>query len=259
MNYFLFEGARIAYEDIGHGQPVILVHGTLWHEPWGKFKQFLAKKFRVIVIHLPGYGSSGVVLGKVHDTSLMAQSLCGLVHHLEIPNAPIIALSMGTVVSLKAALTGQVKGKLILVGMPTRTFGVMVILSHILPKLISRNIAKINWVRKKILIASIGMNVGWHKEPINLARKFHTGIDKTSPEAIADVDYVQMVKELPHILSEVTNEKVFLYGQFDVQKTGAKAWGVKYTEIKNAGHDVFSDQPEQMMTLISSRLLPDIH
>lgn len=256
MNYFDFEGARVVYEDTGQGYPVILVHGTLWHQPWGKFRPLLASKYRVISLHLPGYGDSEVVPGKVHDTDLLARSLCRLVQHLQLREFSVIGLSLGTVVSLKAASLGVINGKLILAGMPTQTVGVMVTLSHWLPKIVLRQIAKIAFVREKILMASIRINVGRHKKELHMAKSFSSDINKTSPEAIADVDYVRMVKELPHLISEVANEKIFIYGQYDLQKKGANAWGIKYNIVKKAGHNVFADQPEEVFTLVT-KLLPD--
>lgn len=257
MNYFEFEKSRIAYDELGSGTPVMLVHGTLWYSPWGKFKYLLASSHRVIAIHLPGYGGSQAVPGRVHDTDLLAKALCGLVDHLGLKNAPLIGLSLGTVVAVKAARTGCVRGKLILAGMPTKTTGVMVWMSHWLPKFVLRKIAKLNFVREKILMVSIRENVGRHRREIRLAGSFKDAVNRTSPEAIADVDYVRLVKELPHTLSEIPNEKIFLYGQYDTQKTGAKAWGISYRVIKKSGHNIFYDQPEEAFRLVT-RLLPGI-
>jgi pimeloyl-ACP methyl ester carboxylesterase len=258
MNYFDFEGARVAYEDLGSGNPVILVHGAVVADPWGKFKPLLARQCRVIAIHLPGFGDSEAVHGKVHDTDLFARALCTLVNQLNLNAAPVIALSLGTVVAVKAAEKGCIRGQLMLAGMPTQTKGLMVKLSHFLPRVILRQLVRVNWIREKILLASLRVNVGRHREEIKWSREFAAKINKTSPEAIADVDYVTAVRQLPGNLDRITNDIRFVYGEYDPQKLGAGAWGLKYTIIKKSGHDVFSDQPQTMFKFVDSRLWPDI-
>lgn len=243
----------MAYEDLGsfdsaQTKPVILVHGAILADCWGKFKTMLAAKYRVIVIHLPGFGGSQVCPNRVHNTDLFARSLCTLVNNLNLNFAPVIGLSLGTVVIIKAAVKGCVKGKLILVGLPTTTRGFMINLTHYIPIFILRQMIKIDWIREKILMASLRVNVGRHGKEWEWSKKFGQMVSQTSPEAIADVDYVKAVKEIPGLLDQVKNEKVFVYGEYDIQKDRADIWGIKYAQIDKSGHDIFSDQPDKTLS-----------
>lgn len=259
MNHFEFAGAKIAFEDLGAGRPVILVHGAIVANPWGKFKPLMAKSHRVIAVHLPGFGRSETVLGRVHDTDLFAQVICQLARKLKIQDAPVIALSLGTIITLKAAQKGCLKGALVLAGMPTRVGGLMVWMGHIVPRWILRKIIRIGWIREKILMAALRINLGPHREEMHWSRTFAEKVNKTSPEALVDVDYIAEISALPHIVAEVKNRKIFIYGELDLQKDGATAWGLDFSTIKDGGHDVFSDQPELTLGRIieASRLFGD--
>ena len=54
------EAVDIAYSVLGHGPPVLLLHGfPQTHAMWGQIAQVLAKDHTVIVADLRGYGASG--------------------------------------------------------------------------------------------------------------------------------------------------------------------------------------------------------
>ncbi len=57
--YATVAGLRIHYKCLGTGPPVLLVHGggNDWHE-WKKNLAFIAQKFQVIALDLPGFGLS---------------------------------------------------------------------------------------------------------------------------------------------------------------------------------------------------------
>ena len=61
------DSVSIAYEDLGCGEPLVLLHGITesresWHEA-GYVEQFLQRKRRLILIDCRGHGQSG----KPHD------------------------------------------------------------------------------------------------------------------------------------------------------------------------------------------------
>ncbi|TIQ61153.1 MAG: alpha/beta fold hydrolase, partial [Mesorhizobium sp.] len=61
------DGVSIAYEDIGYGDPLMLLHGLTesresWHEA-GYVEQFLQRERRLILVDCRGHGRSG----KPHD------------------------------------------------------------------------------------------------------------------------------------------------------------------------------------------------
>jgi pimeloyl-ACP methyl ester carboxylesterase len=66
-------GGTVAYEALGHGAPVVLVHGTpSWSYLWRNVANELAGRFTVYVCDLLGYGTSEKREGQ--DVSIGAQT-----------------------------------------------------------------------------------------------------------------------------------------------------------------------------------------
>jgi pimeloyl-ACP methyl ester carboxylesterase len=58
-NEFKFEGQRVAYDVLGEGSPVVMVHGTPFSSyVWRSIARELASEYRVFVFDLLGYGQS---------------------------------------------------------------------------------------------------------------------------------------------------------------------------------------------------------
>jgi len=102
--FFNSNGVKIRYIDVGHGEPVVLVHGfTGSIGSWttlGTIEK-LAKDFRVIAFDCRGHGKSD----KPHDASAygtaMVEDVANLLDHLNIRRAHIVGYSMGTVIAGK--------------------------------------------------------------------------------------------------------------------------------------------------------------
>jgi 3-oxoadipate enol-lactonase len=93
-------GIEIAYEDVGRGAPVVLLHGfpfnrTLWREQAAA----LAASFRVITPDLRGHGESGVAEGPA-TMEEMAEDVAALLGELGVARAVVGGLSMGGYVTL---------------------------------------------------------------------------------------------------------------------------------------------------------------
>ena len=98
-----FKNGKIHFEEYGKGNPLILLHGftesvTIWRD----FSDYLKSKFRVILIDLPGHGSSSN-LAEEHSMELMADSVKAVADHLGLTTVTIIGHSMGGYVSLAFA------------------------------------------------------------------------------------------------------------------------------------------------------------
>ena len=106
MNFFLSEGARLAFIDVAPtgpdlGEPIVLIHGfasnhavnwvnTLW------VKTLTHAGRRVIALDNRGHGNSQ----KLYDpedyaTPKMADDACALLDHLDIERADVMGYSMG--------------------------------------------------------------------------------------------------------------------------------------------------------------------
>ena len=93
-------GVEIAYDDVGTGPVVVLLHGYPFNRSlWRNQVAALQKDHRVIVPDLRGHGQSAVVPGPA-TMELMAADVAGLLDNLSIANATIGGLSMGGYVAL---------------------------------------------------------------------------------------------------------------------------------------------------------------
>jgi 3-oxoadipate enol-lactonase len=93
-------GIEIAYEDVGSGPSVVLLHGypfnrSLWREQVEELRQ----SHRIIVPDLRGHGESAVTPGPATMES-MALDVAALLETLNISRATIGGLSMGGYVAL---------------------------------------------------------------------------------------------------------------------------------------------------------------
>lgn len=99
------DGATLAYDVYGSGEPALLIHGALIadafqpliHEP------LLTEKSRLIIYHRRGYGKSSLIKT---PTSIEEQAAdCkALLHHLGISSAHILGHSLGACIALQLAL-----------------------------------------------------------------------------------------------------------------------------------------------------------
>ena len=88
------DNARLYFEEIGEGEPVILIHGhSLDHKMWNDQFFELAKTNRVIRYDLRGYGYSSPQQESVQFTHV--QDLIALMDLMKISKAHIVGLSLG--------------------------------------------------------------------------------------------------------------------------------------------------------------------
>jgi CubicO group peptidase (beta-lactamase class C family) len=88
------DSAKIFYEELGKGEPLIFIHGHSFdHYEWDpQFYEF-AKKYRVIRYDVRGYGRSS--MPTEFSSSSHAEDLLQLMDALQIKKAHIVGLSMG--------------------------------------------------------------------------------------------------------------------------------------------------------------------
>jgi pimeloyl-ACP methyl ester carboxylesterase len=98
-------GGMIAYEVLGRGAPVVLVHGTpSWSYLWRNVADELAGRFRVHVYDLLGYGTSEKRKGQ--DISIGAQTrmLAELLDRWELEQPSIAGHDIGAAITLRLML-----------------------------------------------------------------------------------------------------------------------------------------------------------
>jgi pimeloyl-ACP methyl ester carboxylesterase len=98
--YIHYKSKKVFYNDEGNGTPVVLIHGYLESaEVWNSFAHFLAKKFRVISVDLPGHGNSDI-FEETHSMELLAKSINALLDAIGIKRAFLTGHSLGGYVTL---------------------------------------------------------------------------------------------------------------------------------------------------------------
>jgi len=106
--------AGMAYDDSGHGLPLLFLHGWLMSRQVWCFQAGLADCFRVIAPDLPGHGESG---GVDFSYAATVADLVEFVDHLGLERLVIVGWSMGS--QIAALLASRLKEKvtgLVLVG-----------------------------------------------------------------------------------------------------------------------------------------------
>lgn len=102
---FSFQGQRIAYEMLGAGPPLVMVHGTPFSSyVWRHIARELARERQVVLFDLLGYGQSEMRAGQ--DVSLGVQNkvLAALLQHLELARPDVIGHDFGGATLLRAHL-----------------------------------------------------------------------------------------------------------------------------------------------------------
>lgn len=96
-------GVRIAFEELGRGDAVLLLHGLGGsHDDWRLQLPEFAKRYRVIVPDLRGFGASG--RREPFTIQQHARDMLALMDALEIPDARVVGLSMGGAVAIEMSL-----------------------------------------------------------------------------------------------------------------------------------------------------------
>ncbi len=250
---YQFMGKTMSYQVLGEGQPVILLHGSMTSVPWNGFETKLAREFKVYIPDLPGFGASDAIEGELHNTDLFAQALREFIKQQNLKDAPIISLSLGTVVSAKAAVSDHTQGKFIFVGAPSQVTGLNAKLLQSIPVSIRRILVGTYWGKDKLLIPTLDNNIGNKTKKDN--SKFIADLETSDVRAIADINYLKEInQEFPRVIKQLKNKIIYVYGDRDFQKNHVAYLTDKIIEIKNSGHDVFEDQPEELIKVIKKTI-----
>jgi pimeloyl-ACP methyl ester carboxylesterase len=100
-----FADGEVAYEVVGNGPPVVLIHGTpSWSHLWRGVVRHLSERWTVYVYDLLGYGTSDKHEGQ--DVSIPAQSelLAELLDHWGLECPCVAAHDIGAAIALRAYL-----------------------------------------------------------------------------------------------------------------------------------------------------------
>ncbi|KTC33807.1 alpha/beta hydrolase [Pseudomonas sp. ABAC61] len=118
-------GIRLYYSKVGHGSPVVLLHGGLGNaDYWGLQAKALAARHTVISVDSRGHGRS-TRDARPYGYDLMADDVIALLDQLKIPRADFVGWSDGAILGLDLAMRyPQRVGKVFAYAANTRTSGV---------------------------------------------------------------------------------------------------------------------------------------
>lgn len=100
MAFLHIRGARLAYEDLGTGDPILFIHGHPFNRSMWRYQaSFLEDRYRLILPDLRGYGESEGE-GQKNMLDEMALDLAHLLDELKIDRVVLCGLSMGGQIAL---------------------------------------------------------------------------------------------------------------------------------------------------------------
>lgn len=104
MPYANANGINLYYEERGSGEPLLLIMGiTAPGSVWEKHAAYWEQHFRCILFDNRGVGFSDKPAGP-YTTAQMADDCAGLLDTLEIDNARVAGVSMGSTIAMQLAL-----------------------------------------------------------------------------------------------------------------------------------------------------------
>jgi pimeloyl-ACP methyl ester carboxylesterase len=102
--FVLVDGKKVHYLEKGEGEPVILIHGFLYHTVmWKKNIDDLAKKFKVYAVDLWGWGYSERLKEDEYSYERYEKQIVGFMDALNIKKATLAGQSMGGGISVYVA------------------------------------------------------------------------------------------------------------------------------------------------------------
>ncbi|WP_085905192.1 alpha/beta fold hydrolase [Kiloniella majae] len=100
---FDFKGQFVAWDVIGSGEPLVLVHGTPFSsQVWRRIAPLLAHKWQVYYFDLLGYGQSEKREGQDVSLGVQNELLVALVNHWQLVKPAILAHDFGGATALRA-------------------------------------------------------------------------------------------------------------------------------------------------------------
>jgi len=97
--HIIHNKSKVAYEQVGQGQNLVLLHGFCEDSTmWADFVPLLSKKYTILTIDLSGFGKSDLL--EEHSIDAMADAVCAGLDHLSIKTCVLIGHSMGGYVGL---------------------------------------------------------------------------------------------------------------------------------------------------------------
>lgn len=100
-----WRGRTVAWDHLGEGPPLVLLHGTPWSSAlWRPIAEALAHDFAVYLWDMPGYGASSKQPEHDVDLGVQGELFAHLLQVWELDRPHVVAHDFGGAVSLRARL-----------------------------------------------------------------------------------------------------------------------------------------------------------
>ena len=87
------------YEVLGHGEPLLFIHGLgSSTRDWENQIDFFSKNYQVILVDVRGHGQTDKPPGS-YSISMFANDIAGLLDQLELPSVHVVGISMGGMIA----------------------------------------------------------------------------------------------------------------------------------------------------------------
>ena len=104
---FDYKGQSVAYDTLGEGDPVVLVHGTPFSSfAWRRIARELARDRKVYVFDLLGYGQSEKADGQDVSLGVRNSVLAELLRHWRTPIARLPSMPTSVILAMVRRDTG---------------------------------------------------------------------------------------------------------------------------------------------------------
>jgi pimeloyl-ACP methyl ester carboxylesterase len=114
-------GVRLHYNEVGSGEPVIMLHGAgPGASSWSNFQRNVpafAERFRALLVDMPQFGKSEKLVIEEGRLTFTARVLAAFMDELGIATAHFVGNSMGGQAAIKLAIDAPERiGKLVVIG-----------------------------------------------------------------------------------------------------------------------------------------------
>ncbi|MFC7394138.1 alpha/beta fold hydrolase [Scopulibacillus cellulosilyticus] len=208
----------IQYEEKGHGEPVILIHGVgMDHTMWTKQVDALSKYYRVIVYDMLGHGGSDKPPAP-YNLSQFVNQLVALMNVLQVESAHIVGFSMGGMVAQAMAIMHPEK---------VRTLTVMSAVANRSEQQQKSVLSRVTAVKESGASGTVEPAISrWfnkefidqNKKTINLIRERLNNNDPSAYLAAYTL-FAAADQELWPMLSQISHPTLILTGENDIGST----------------------------------------
>jgi 3-oxoadipate enol-lactonase len=238
-------GFEMAYEQVGNGEPLLLIHGfPLDHRIWKPLIPLLRSNFTLLMPDLSGFGESDLIESNYSITSL-ADDLRALMDLLNIKKAWVAGHSMGGYVSLAFAEA-----------FPNRLLGLGLISSHPMIDSKEKQLRRENDAQQ---VEREGVNQIASSMALSLTSKFllqeqlKVIIEEQKPAAVAAALRAMARRTATiEVLRNLTTPKIIIHGLLDkvipvslVREVQAMARGSQLIELPDSGHMPMMESPTE--------------